>query len=357
MQFWKRICILLVLLFCPMVARAKIVFLSTPTPFGTDRAIYVMNDDGSNKTLVYDGKPRMWNTRWTPTGQFFFESQNTLYRINPDGTGLEQLAVLNNGKWDYLAFSPDGKKVVFDWEERIDGKAVWSVRVLDIGTGKIRKIADINYASADWSPDGRHIVYSTTLGLNDGTGGNSLWVMNADGRKAREIVSPPPPGGVNTARWEPRWSPDSQQIVYSQVDFVWEEQAPNVIAFIRKGFYIVICDRNGKTIRRLDVPKNLRAVGFAWMNGGKSILFSGREKVLNKRQPRGPDGELVHQPLNIYKYHLRTDEMVQITKHPGDDNEVDWISDDVLSVTPQGKKKVTWGELKKLSHRTSSDNQ
>lgn len=341
MQFWKWICMLLILLFCPMVARAKIVFLSAPTPFVKDRAIYVMNDDGSNKTLVYDGKPRMRDTHWTPTGQIFFRSLNELYRINPDGTGLEQLADLGGGGTLHaLAFSPDGKKVLFDWEERIDGKAVWSMHVLDIGTGKIRKIADVGAAGPDWSPDGRYIVYSTSLRL--GGFGNSLWIMTAEGRKAREIVSPPAAGELNIARWGPRWSPDSQQIVYSQENFVWEEQAPNVIAWVRKAFYIVICDRNGRTIRRLKVPKNLDAGNFAWMDGGKFILFTGKERVLDRVPPK----EREFPPINTYKYNLRTNEMVQLTNHPGHDSSIDWISDDVLSVTPQDKKKVTWGAIK-----------
>ena len=273
MRFWKWVHILLVLLFCPIGGHAKIVFLSAPTPFSKDiEAIYVMDDDGRNKTRVFEGKSYLWDTQWTPTGQIFFSSSNRLYRINPDGTGLEELADLKplGGKWGSLALSPEGKKVVFDLEERIEGKLVWSVHVLEIGTGTIRKIADANFAGSDWSPDGRQIVYSTSLHLNGG--GNSIWVMNADGRKKREILKPPPAGGVNSARWEPRWSPDSQRIVYSQQDFVWEKQAPNVIAFIRKGHSIVICDKNGKTIRRLEVPKNLDAVSFAWMVA--DLLFS-----------------------------------------------------------------------------------
>ena len=338
MRFWKWVYILLVLLFCPIGVHAKIVFLSAPTPFRKDpAAIYVMDDDGRNKTRVFEGKPYMWDIQWTPTGHIFFRSLKSLYRIHPDGTGLEELADLWHlgGKWGNLALSPDAKKVVFDRVERIEGKPVESVHVLEIGTGEIRKIADdIHFAGADWSPDGRQIVYSTSLHLNGG--GNSIWVMNADGRKKREILKPPPAGGVN--RWEPRWSPDSQRIVYTQVDFVWEPHE-NGLAFIRKGHSIVICDKNGKTIRRLEVPKNLDAISFAWMDGGKSIVFNGVEKVLNKLPPRDPDGNVVHPPMNIYKYDLRTDELVPLTKHPGYDNEVDWISDDVLPVDPRGKKK------------------
>lgn len=349
MRFWKGVYILLVLLFCPIGVHAKIVFLSVP-PFAKDpAAIYVMDDAGRNKTRVFEGKPNLEFTQWTPTGQIFFRSLKRLYRINPDGTGLEELADLSHldGGWGSLALSPDAKKVVFDLAERIEGKLVWSVHVLEIGTGTLRKIADdINFAGSDWSPDGRQIVYSTSLGLNDGRGGNSIGVMNADGRKKREILKPPPAGGVNIARWAPRWSPDSQQIVYSQQDFVWKPQEKGGVAFIRKGHSIVICDRNGKTIRRLNVPKNLEALGFAWMDGGRSILFSGWEMVLNGFQPIDPDGNVVYPPVNLYKYHLRTNELVQMTNHPGDDIYRDWIRDDVLPVDPRGKKKVMWGTIK-----------
>ena len=55
-----------------------------------------------------------------------------------------------------------------------------------------------------------------------------------------------------------------------------------------------------------------------------------------------PLNELVlpdqHPPANIYKYHIPTGEITQLTDHPGMDGTLDWISDDVLSVTPQGKK-------------------
>ncbi|RKU18955.1 hypothetical protein C6501_02015 [Candidatus Poribacteria bacterium] len=341
MLFWKLVRILLILLLCPMVARAKIIFISTSTPLGPDRYIYVMNDDGSDKTLVYDGKPRIWDTRWTPTGQIVFESQTKLYRINPDGTGLEELAAPGGERIGDFTVSPDGKKIMFDWTERIDGTAVTSVRVLDIETGKIRKIADMNFAFPDWSPDGRHIVYSTAI--VGGGGGNSLWIMDADGRNPRQLDLPPPRAAglnVNVAAWGPRWSPNSQQIVYTQEHFTWEPHG-NGLALIRKALYIVICDRNGKTIRQLKVPKNLDAASFAWIDGGRSILFTGWERVLN-RVPL----EKEEPSRSIYKYNLRTDEMVQITNHPGDDSDIDWISDDVLSVTPQGKKKVTWGAIK-----------
>jgi len=50
---------------------------------------------------------------------------------------------------------------------------------------------------------------------------------------------------------------------------------------------------------------------------------------------------------DLYRYHLVTGEIVNLTNTPAvDDYCPDWIDDAVLSVTPQGKKKVTWGEIK-----------
>ena len=79
------------------------------------------------------------------------------------------------------------------------------------------------------------------------------------------------------------------------------------------------------------------------MDDGKSIVFSASEYKLNELPP-GP-GEVP--PGNIYKYRITTGKITQLTQGPGDDVFRDWISDKVLSVSPQGKKKVTWGTLKK----------
>ncbi len=70
-------------------------------------------------------------------------------------------------------------------------------------------------------------------------------------------------------------------------------------------------------------------------------VFYGRKYLLISAKPPNSDTH------DIYRYHLFTGEMVNLTNTPAvDDYGPDWISDDVLSVTPQGKKKVTWGQVK-----------
>ena len=67
-----------------------------------------------------------------------------------------------------------------------------------------------------------------------------------------------------------------------------------------------------------------------------------RKYPINEPPPLPEERE----PINIYKYNIATGVLTQLTDDFGDEQTVDWIDDDVLSVTPVGKKKVTWGVLK-----------
>ncbi len=88
----------------------------------------------------------------------------------------------------------------------------------------------------------------------------------------------------------------------------------------------------------------MEGISINWMDNSESVVFSARAAIpLNEMLPRDFD----FPPPNIYKYHIRTGEITRLTNHPERDVSIDWISDDVLSVTSQGKKKVTWGTLKK----------
>ena len=86
----------------------------------------------------------------------------------------------------------------------------------------------------------------------------------------------------------------------------------------------------------------MRPWGRSWIDDGKSIVFIAYEDVLNE-----PIIELP--PTKMYKYHIASEKLTTIYVPPPDANviQVDWISDDVLPVSPKGKKKLTWGTLKK----------
>ncbi len=333
-------CLLMLLLY-GTVADAKIVFSSRRDGM---QGVYVMDDDGSNQTLLKKGEEGdRWHPLpdcWSPDGkQIAFSDRFGEYLMDPDGTNIRKLPTLDKAYIGRMSFSPDSKSLVFNMRVEIDGKEKESVNVLNIETGEIKEIADVSAISCDWSPDGKSIVFSKPGVVGEDAGG-TLWVMGADGHNPRKLLRPPIEGAFKS----PRFSPDGKQIVYFHNEYVWEPRPGVALALIYKAHRYLICDRNGENIKQLRIPKDWHPLQINWMDDGKSVVFSAYvgipldEMVLPDQYPPG----------NIYKYHIPTGEITRLTDHPGKDWALDWISDDVLSVSPKGKMQTQWGKLKKF---------
>ena len=256
--------------------------------------------------------------------------------MNPDGTNIRQLTEADKSYINRASFSPDGKFLVFNRMIEFPNKPKDCTVVLNIETGKMKEIADFWGLQHDWAPDGKHIICAEpfTDGVN-----NTIWIMAADGHNLRPLIPAAAFDGEFTIRREfPRWSPDSQQIVFTQIE--WKLAGRGRFF---KAFRYMICNRNGENLRELPIPKGMEGLSVDWMDDGEYIVFSARAAIpLNQ-----PLIDFEYPPPNIYKYHIRTRDMTRLTNHPGRDYGLDWISDDVLPVSPQGKKKVTWGAIKK----------
>ena len=347
------LCLLLLLL--STVASAKIVFSSRRDGLN---GIYLMDDDGSNITLLTESKEsKPCCPAWSPDGQQIvfqrlvrdtFEDKGiwTVIKgyvfclMNADGTNIRQLTENDEGDLNGGRFSPDSTSIIFTKNIRVDDKLQFRICVLNIKTRKLQVISDEWGFQCDWSPDGKDIVFARgqAVGVH-----STIWIMDADGHKPRPLVPAPGPNEFTIYRSRPRWSPDGKQIMFQQKEYKWVliPNRGNVQVF--RAFRYIICDRNGENIKQLQIPKNWEGYGMDWMDDGKSIVFGARVGIpLNEPLPR----DFVYPPANIYKYHIHTREITRLTNHPGTDATLDWISDDVLSVTPNGKKKVTWGKLK-----------
>lgn len=330
------------LLFFSTVASAKIVFSSTRDG---PRGIYVMDDDGSNITpLTNEGRPYL--PHWSPDGKLIVfrkhRASRGFFLMNSDGTNIRKITVPPKKALDFPgSFSPDSKSIVFyryvDIEE---GPNDYYLMVLNLKSGKEHQIAEIQATSPDWSPDGKYIACSGAINL--GGLGSGIRIMTANGRNLKVIVPSGQVGNSILSASTPRWSPDSQKLLYSQTKYSRRLLAPNVNALIREEFRYIICDKSGKKLQTLNIPKDLRPFGNDWMDNGKSIVFSAAKYPINEPPP-GPEEWA---PINIYKYHIRTGVLTQLTDDLGDEETVVWIDDDVLSVSPQGKKKVTWAQVK-----------
>lgn len=296
------LCCLLCLL--PTLAHAKIVFKS-----GSD--IYVMDDDGRNPKMLVkevDGKYLMWPV-WSPDGKqiAFLRQQpivpkqtptDAIFIINSDGTG-EFRVTDGDDDVGIASWSPDGKHLVF-----ISQYDAWTIDIATKALRRLTRTVSLKPAVA-WSPDGKYIAYREGFTIN---------LMRANGDDQRALV----PGDRFHWRYSPRWSPDSQSVVYYEVTFNQQGDLVSKKAVIH----------NIKTGKRriVQTPDNW-SIGSACFMGSKYLLISA------KGRHGSPD------KYEIYRYHLVTRKIVNLTNTPAvDDSQPDWIDDDVLPVSPQDKK-------------------
>ena len=325
-------------------ATAKIVVAAYINGAEGIKSIFVMEDDGTGINTLLTDTRYPTAPRWSPDGkQIVFArflkpgiwDRRQIVIINADGTNER---VLTKGASDgHPVFSPDGTSVLFRRSERIDNELKHSINVIDLESGKIKKISDFGVNFPDWSPDGKQIAYSGISVL--GKTGSNLWIMDADGGRPRELLPQLPLGEVLIDRGGyPRWSPNGKQILHGQYEYKFN---PNV-GFIPQANRYFIYDLSTRQSKQLLIPKTYFPSALDWMDKGKSILLSAREVELNA----SVEG-MVH-PYHLYKYDIATRSFTRLSEQTWLNPSLDWISDDVLSVSPEGKMQTRWGAIKKF---------
>ncbi|HYR27874.1 MAG TPA: PDZ domain-containing protein, partial [Thermoanaerobaculia bacterium] len=200
-------------------------------PVWIGNTIYFTSDreDGKLNVWTYDLASKQerkvtnhaeYDVLW-PSGdktQLVYENGGYLYRLDSKTNKSEQIPIRVYGDFrntlpyfknvreniDWFTLSPTGQRALF-----VARGDVFSVPAKE---GEIRNVTQtpgIRERGSSWSPDGRWIAY-----LSDKTGEYELFVRPADGTgEERQLTR-----GNSAWRFEPRWSPDSKMLAFSDKD-------------------------------------------------------------------------------------------------------------------------------------------
>jgi Tol biopolymer transport system component len=165
---------------------------------------------------------------WSPDGRYvYFASSRSgtmnLWRVAAATGGRVEQITAGGGDDAQLDVSTDGKKIVF---------ATWRLNTnivqLDLAGKPGQQIAKLlttdagrNHVAPVYSPDGKHLAYFSNL---KGAENESIWVSNADGSDAVQLVRD------NYVNVFPTWSPDSQHVIYqAETDIVTDDEYRSVL--------------------------------------------------------------------------------------------------------------------------------
>ena len=213
--------------------------------------IFVVNADGSGQRNLTHSVGIYADPTWSPDGQkIAFLRDGEIYVMNADGSGQRRLT-RNEATDSDQSWSPDGTKIAFRRAvapfrcgPRGCGPAKSDIFVMNADGSGERNLTrnDPSYAmDADWSPDGRRIVFRTTR-----HGKWELYVMNADGSGQRRLTRTP---AANES--SPSWSADGRRIAFTR------EVGSNF------ELYVMNADGSGQRSLTPNSPV-VRWVAFSW---------------------------------------------------------------------------------------------
>lgn len=179
--------------------------------------VVVMNADGSNaknltKSIGFNTDPG-----WSPDGSLIafgsnqgdYPAKQGIYVMRPDGSKVRRVTTLPAGAaFDGAPkFSPDGKHLVFTRFQADQGFGSSALFRVDLDGRRLKQLTSfaIGAGDADWSPDGRKIVFEA--------------YPNAESHGEIDIISATG-GHLRTLRADfsadPVWAPDGSKILYLQ---------------------------------------------------------------------------------------------------------------------------------------------
>jgi TolB protein len=248
--------------------------------------IYIMKPDGSavrrltndpgfddSPAISPNGSQVVFLTARHDPNPKFPNFKYEIYVIDSDGSNLRRLTTTEAAE-DHPAWSPDGKKIIFDADYDEDG--YYEIYTIDSDGSNLTRLTSnpANDQFADWSPDGSQIAFSSYR-----NGNWDIFVMDADGSNQRQLT--------DSSAWElfPAWSPDGTQIAFNGL----QPNSQNTDVFIMNS--------DGSDVRQLtDSPRFDE--NPAWSPNGKQIAIQTQREGKFKLYIMSPVGRDQHPLVN-----------------------------------------------------------
>ncbi len=184
--------------------------------------------------------------------------QDSLWAINPDGTGLRQITGPDFGCPN---LSPDGSLIAACGSKPGHERPLLEAELVDPESGAIRGLwnrdPDMGRVCVKWSPDGRRLGCEWWQPADNPTEGGLGSVRASDGGGFRKITD----GPAGLDGWFGGYAPDGRSIVYG-----------NDLTVDDSGLYVVRI--NGSHNHRLTPKRILVGSGGDYSPNGKLIAFS-----------------------------------------------------------------------------------
>ena len=185
--------------FCPTTSSGGVWAFQRMT--GNDVCSLLVEDAMGRQTPIPTSKKTSMNAAISPNGrELVYNLSGQLFRREVAG-GREQPLAHSNGRNDWPAWSPDGRRVVFASSREGD----FDLYVVSREGGEARRLvgeAGLDFRP-DWSPDGTKICFTSNRDLN-----YEVYVVNSDGANSRRLTR-------HAERDDyPAWHPDGKRLVY-----------------------------------------------------------------------------------------------------------------------------------------------
>jgi TolB protein len=166
--------------------------------------IYIINADGTGLKRLTNHAAIDTSPCWSPTGrEIAFTSDRTgapqIYAMDTEGLNLRRVSYQGSYN-DSPSWSPSKEYSELAFASRIE-RGPFDIVVYDFQTKQTRQLTTGRGSneSADWAPNGLHLVFTTTR-----TGTSQIFTMNRDGSNPRQLTRE----GNNTT---PQWGPIPRQ--------------------------------------------------------------------------------------------------------------------------------------------------